>query len=107
MPLNNPVAVNVLPVTSSNVSRVTIAVPADITIPQILVAANVNRDGLTIWNDSSGNLLLELGAAPTPSTYTAKIAPGGYYELPYLYIGQVQGLWDAPGGNGVLVREFT
>ena len=107
MPLNNPVSVTVSASTSGTATPTTVAVPANIANAAVLAAANANRKGLTLWNNSTGNVLIELGAAPTSTTYTAKINPGGYYELPFGYTGQIQGLWDAAGGTGVLVREFT
>lgn len=108
MPLNNPTNVGFSQLSSTTVIRSTVAAPANITAAQVLVLANPDRKGLTLWNDSLGNVYVEFGSvAPTTTEYTVKIAPGGYYELPYLYTGQIQGLWDAAGGTGVLVREFA
>ncbi len=105
MPLNNPSIISSS--TSTTVTRATIAVPSDITVAQILVASNAARKGLTLWNNSTGNVFIELGAAPTALAYSVRLSPGGYYELPYHYTGEIQGLWDAAGGTGVLVREFV
>lgn len=107
MPLNNPTVVNLNAPTSATATRSTIAVPADTVTPAVLAAVNVNRKGLSFWNNSTGAVLVELGAAPTATAYTARIEAGGYFELPFGFTGQVQGLWTALGGVGVFVREFS
>ncbi len=107
MPLNNPSTVTLANPTSATSTAATVPVPADTVTAAVLRAANANRKGLTIWNNSTGAILIEFGTAPTATTYTARIEPGGYYEVPFGYTGQVQGLWTALGGTGALVREFT
>ena len=105
MSLNNPAHLS-WP-TSSVVARNLVAVPVDISQAQILVGANAFRKGLTLWNNSNGSVLVELGAAPTATSFSFRLAPEGYYELPYGFTGQLQGLWLEAGGSGVLVREIT
>lgn len=107
MPLNNPTSVTVNQPTSGTCNSNTVAVPANIANAAVLAAANASRKGLSLWNLSTGNVFVEFGTAPTATSYVVKLNPGGYYEIPYNFTGQVQGLWDATGGTGVLVREFT
>lgn len=108
MPLNNSVLSLVIENEgSSSISKSTIPVPADITGAVQIVAANASRKGLSLWNASTGNILIEYGAAPTASAYAFKLNPNSYFELPYDYKGVIQGLWDATGGNGLYVREFS
>lgn len=108
MPLNNPTIVNQLSPVTSFVSRSMVAVPSDITQPQAIVLSNSNRKGLILWNSSDGSVLIEFGAAPTPTSYAFKLEPGGSYELPPCgYVGDVRGLWLTSGGVGVFVREFS
>lgn len=108
MPLNNPSEVIVSPAdnNATSITRATIAPPANLNNAVQLVAANPNRKGVTLWNESTGNILIELEIAPTPASFTAKLKPGGYYELPFNPDVAIHGLWDAPGGTGVFVREF-
>ena len=80
-----------------------------------LKAANANRRGLTIYNNAPGgtaNLFVKLGATAVitagSESYTVKIAPAGYYEVPFGYTGIVDGIWDAADANGeALITELT
>lgn len=72
-----------------------------------LAAANPNRRGLLIYNDSTSVLFVKLGAAASSSSYTVQVAANGYYELPQpIYIGIVDGVWAAANGNA-RVTELT
>ncbi|MBD2519962.1 hypothetical protein H6G93_34475 [Nostoc sp. FACHB-973] len=71
-----------------------------------VLAANSNRIGGTIWNNSTANLYIEFGATASTSAFTAKLSAGGYFEIPFRYTGIISGIWDAANGNA-LVRELT
>ena len=63
-----------------------------------LQAANSNRQGVTIMNDSTATLFVSLSALASSTNYTCKVPPGGYYETPYRYGGIVTGIWSAVNG---------
>lgn len=90
--------------TSSTATRSTVA--ASVTAVD-LAAANANRKGLTILNDSTATLYVALGAGATATDCTA-ILPGSmsYYEVPAGYTGQVTGIWSAASG-AARVTELT
>ena len=73
-----------------------------------ILAQNLNRDGVTIYNDSTATLYLLLSGTGAASTtnFTVKMAPGGYYEVPYGYTGALRGYWSAANGYA-RVTEFT
>ncbi len=71
-----------------------------------LLAANYNRKGTTIWNKSTANLYVELGATASTWAFTARVGAGGYYEVPFTYTGVISGIWDAANGSA-LVRELS
>jgi len=73
-----------------------------------LLSSNTNRLGATIWNDSTtATLYVSLGTgAASTSNYTAQLFPSGYYEVPYGYIGQINGIWSAAVGNA-RITELT
>lgn len=73
-----------------------------------LLAANANRKVATIVNDSAtANLYVKLGAAATTSSYTVKMVPGAYYEVPNpVYTGVIDGIWDVAVGNA-RITELT
>lgn len=61
-------------------------------------ASNSSAKGRTVFNDSTANLFLILGATASATSFTIKIAAAGYYEVPYSYTGQVDGIWDVANG---------
>lgn len=72
-----------------------------------LLAANAARKQATVYNESTANLYLKLGATASITSYTVKITAGGYYELPRSgYTGAVDGIWDAANGNA-RITELT
>jgi hypothetical protein len=76
-----------------------------------LLAANSNRLGATISNDSSAILYVKLGATASTSSFTAILAGngsgiGGYFEVPYGYTGVIDGIWASATGNA-RITELT
>lgn len=69
-----------------------------------LLAANANRLGATVYNDSSVNLFLKLGATASTTSFTVKLAAAGYYEVPFNYTGIIDGLWDSATGSARLTE---
>lgn len=65
-----------------------------------LLAANTNRKGATVFNDSaSSDLKLSLGSTASATSFTIVIAPQGYYEVPFSYTGIITGIWAAAVGS--------
>jgi hypothetical protein len=65
-----------------------------------LLAANAARLGAYVFNDSASALYVKFGATASASSFTVKVAAGGYYELPHpCYTGLVDGIWDSATGN--------
>ena len=103
MALYNPVSVTVTTPTSSTSTPSTVAAS---TTSQTLIAANSNRKGLTIWNNSTATLYIDFDSAASTSDFAVKIAADGYFELPFDYTGIISAIWGAANGNA-LVRELT
>lgn len=69
-----------------------------------LLAANNARKGATITNDSSAVLYIKLGATASTTSYTVTLAgaagaPFSYYEVPFGYVGAIDGIWASATGN--------
>jgi hypothetical protein len=65
-----------------------------------LQAANANRIGLLIFNDSTQILYVKYGATASSSSYTVQLAAGAYWEMPApVYRGIVDGIWASANGN--------
>ncbi|MHB8603891.1 MAG: hypothetical protein ACYDCK_01445 [Thermoplasmatota archaeon] len=72
-----------------------------------LLAANSNRNGATIFNDSSQILYLKLGVTASTTSYTLQVPPNGYYEVPFGYSGEIDGIWAAANGNARITELTT
>lgn len=93
-----------IPVTTdtSTASAVT-SVAASVTTVNLL-AINTSRKGATFYNDSSSFLYLKLGATASTTSFTVKIAPSGYYEVPSAYTGVIDGIWVSAVGSARITQ---
>ncbi|OHD18527.1 MAG: hypothetical protein A2Y38_13865 [Spirochaetes bacterium GWB1_59_5] len=64
----------------------------------MLLAANAGRKGAAIFNDSNKFLYLKLGATASVTDFTALLRQGDYYEVPFDFQGQIDGIWSAANG---------
>ena len=71
-------------------------VPASATVVT-LKALNVDRTGLTIYNDSTNTLYVKYGAGASPTSYTAKLRKEDYMFIDD-YRGIVTGVWNGTNG---------
>jgi hypothetical protein len=73
-----------------------------------LLAADVNRKGLIVFNDSPNILFLKFGAAAKTNDYTLQVAPATKYESPWPLVpqGVISGVWGAASGSAY-VTEIT
>lgn len=73
-----------------------------------LLASNASRLGATFFNDSTSTLYLKCAATASATSFTAKLDPGGYYELPQpAYTGIIDGIWSADASGAARIVEFT
>lgn len=73
-----------------------------------LQASNAARKGWTCFNDSDQALLVKFGATASATSFTVKIAAGGYYEMPRpIYTGVIDGIWAADSTGAARVTELT
>lgn len=71
-----------------------------------LLSSNSSRKFATFFNESTAVLYLKLGSTASTSSYTVQIPSQGYYEMPYRYTGQIDGIWSAANGN-VRITELS
>lgn len=74
-----------------------------------LVAANVSRLGLIVYNDDANPAFINFGSTATTAIggYTVKIPSGGTYIMDNpVFTGQVNVIWSAAGSSGVNVTEL-
>lgn len=74
-----------------------------------LLAANTARISATFYNDvPTGQLLyLALSGTATTSSFTIKLWPGSYWDLPINYTGIVSGIWTGGTSGACRVTELT
>ena len=59
-----------------------------------------DRNGFSVYNDSTSDLYLLLAPGDASSSnYTITIEPSGYFEAPYAYFGEVNGVWASVNGS--------
>jgi len=85
----------------------TISSVAAATSNTLLLAANANRLGATIFNDGPRRLRIALGEAASSSNFSVVVPPRGYYEVPGNFTGIINGIWNATGGGAARVTELT
>jgi hypothetical protein len=71
-----------------------------------LLALNTSRRGATIVNDSAALLYVKLGTTASATSYTVRMTPNAYYEVPFGYTGRIDGIWGAATGNA-RITELT
>ncbi|MGH7179219.1 MAG: hypothetical protein ACREJC_17715 [Tepidisphaeraceae bacterium] len=78
-------------------------------VPSVYLAANPARLGATINNDSAGRFLyIKLGAGVGLASYSVRLGPHSYYELPFpAYVGVIEGVWGPGVGGFATVTELT
>mgnify|MGYP001577189960 CR=1 FL=1 len=97
-------------VTTKDVRAGTSAVTtvADNAASVTLLAANANRLGAVIFNDSSAALFLKLGATASSTSYTVRLTQYTGYEVPFAYTGVIDGIWASdPNDGAARIVELT
>jgi hypothetical protein len=72
-----------------------------------LLAANANRLGAAVYNDSTVDLYLKLGTTASLTSFTVKMIPGAYYEVPFSFTGEISGIWASDASGAARVTELS
>jgi hypothetical protein len=79
-------------------TNTTHSIPASVTSVTLLLS-NSARLGATIYNDSSSVIYIKLGTVASLTDFTIRLFPYCYYEIPFLYTGEIDGFWVTATGN--------
>jgi hypothetical protein len=71
-----------------------------------VLAANSNRRGLSIYNDSTAICRIAFAATASATAFTLLLQPNSFYENNTLYTGIITGIWASAAGNA-RVTELT
>jgi hypothetical protein len=97
----SPLPINQVPATTCTPTSV-----ASSATSVLLLAANANRRGVVIRNQSTAVLYIDFGA-PATADSPIVVQPGDpFFDLPASYSGDLHGIWAAANGNA-RIREFT
>lgn len=73
----------------------------------MLLALNTSRLGASLFNTSSAPLLAKLGTTASLTDFTVRIVKNGYWEVPFDYVGRIDGIWETdPNDGAAKVAEF-
>jgi hypothetical protein len=74
-----------------------------------LSAANGGRKGWNVFNDSDQALYVKFGATASATSFTVKVGPGAYYEMPagVVYRGAIDGIWAANSTGAARITELA
>jgi hypothetical protein len=73
-----------------------------------LLAANAEREGAIVYNNSNRPMFIKLGSAATTSSFTIKLGAFDYYEVPAGYTGSIHALWtDAAAAGDARITELV
>lgn len=103
---------NPFPVMAERPATPTITTVAATASSTTILAANANRLGAKIVNDSTsaGTLYLLDGTGTASSGaggYSVALVPGAYYELPYRVTYALRGIWSSAASGFANITEIT
>jgi hypothetical protein len=70
-----------------------------------LLAANNNRKGAQIYNDSTAVLYVKFGSTASTTSFTVLMVASAYYEVPAGYVGIITGVWASATGSARVTEE--
>jgi hypothetical protein len=68
---------------------------------------SAERNGAAVRNTDANVLYVLLDSGEASATnHTVALAEGDYYETPFGYTGEINGVWAGDGAGAALVTEF-
>ena len=95
--LTGPSGIPIVPESVSTVAGVSSVAGA--ASDTLILAANANRKGASVFNDSTAVCYLKLGGGSSSTVFTVKMDGGGYYEVPFRFTGALYGTWASATGS--------
>lgn len=101
----NPVPVQPNSITSSTATLTSVT---SVISSTTLLAANANRLGAFIYNDSTAILYIAYASSASTTAYTVQLASQAFFELPTSpdYTGIISGVWASANG-AARITELT
>ena len=71
-----------------------------------LLAANADRRGFILFNDSTAICYVKFGVTASTSSFTVRLTPSAVYVSDFpVYRGLVTGIWSADSGGSMRITE--
>ena len=71
-----------------------------------LLAANADRRGFILFNDSTAICYVKFGVTASTSSFTVRLTPYAVYTSDFpVYRGLVTGIWSADSGGSMRITE--
>lgn len=65
-----------------------------------LLAVTTTRKAAYFFNDSTSAVYVKFGTTASATSFTVKIAAGGFYEIPKpVFTGKIDAIWDTANGS--------
>lgn len=87
-------------------SAVVTSVPAAVATTTLSLS-DPTRRGLAIYNNSSSEMFIKLGAGATSTSFTFRAGTNSYFEVPFNYTGLVTGFWTTANGAALVTEVFN
>ncbi len=71
-----------------------------------LLADQPLRAGGSVYNDSTANMYLKLGATASTTSFTTIVRPNQYFEIPFGYQGIIDAVWSSATGNARIMECY-
>lgn len=103
----NIVSPDPLPIINASVAISTITRVNSAVTSHLLVAANLSRKGLLLYNDGTAQQFVKFGTISSGVDFTVRLTSQGYFEMPYpIYTGQIDVISSSVNG-AIQVTELT
>lgn len=90
------------------ISTASVTSVADSASSQSLLASNSSRLGFIIFNDSTVNLYVKLGATASTTSFSYRLTPyGTISETDFPYTGAIDGIWASDAAGSARITELS
>ena len=80
----------------------------DSAVNVVILASNAARKGATIYNNSDVDLYLALdNSTASLTSFSLVLQPQSYFEVPFKYTGEINGIWASNSTGSALISEFS
>lgn len=95
------------PIEQQAATAATTTTVASTTTNGTLLSSDATRVAATIYNSDANALLIKYGATASASSFSYRIKASETWDMPYRYVGQIDGLWEGAGAGTAFITSLT